>query len=137
MLHFEKKLFSASIATRWGDQDIYGHINNVAYFRYMEEARVQWYASIGYPVNATDNGPVIAHTECQYLRAIEYPNTVICHCYLGDISKTSFTILHQLTTASEPGAIFTKAKVQNVWFDMHREKPTAIPDKLRQYLTSV
>lgn len=31
----------------WGDMDANGHVNNVEYFRYMENARVEYYRRIG------------------------------------------------------------------------------------------
>ncbi|MDX1819094.1 MAG: acyl-CoA thioesterase, partial [Marinobacter sp.] len=31
---------------RWGDMDAYGHANNTVYFRFFEEARINWLASL-------------------------------------------------------------------------------------------
>ena len=44
---FKKQVFSTRIALRRGDIDDAGHVNNVNYFRFMEEARLAWYATLG------------------------------------------------------------------------------------------
>jgi acyl-ACP thioesterase len=33
---------------RWGDMDFYGHVNNTVYFRYFEQARVEWLEQAGF-----------------------------------------------------------------------------------------
>ena len=36
------------IPIRWGDMDAYGHVNNTVYFRYMEQARVEYLEQLGF-----------------------------------------------------------------------------------------
>jgi len=36
-------LHTAHIPVRWGDMDSYGHVNNILYMQYLEEARVAWF----------------------------------------------------------------------------------------------
>jgi hypothetical protein len=36
---------------RWGDMDFYGHVNNTVYFRYFEQARVEWLEQAGFAVS--------------------------------------------------------------------------------------
>ncbi len=45
---------------RWGDMDAYGHLNNTIYFRYFEEVRIKYMASVGF---ATGSSPEIAGHE--------------------------------------------------------------------------
>ena len=43
----ERKLAHVErIAIRWGDMDAMGHVNNIYYFRYMEQARIAWFESL-------------------------------------------------------------------------------------------
>ena len=45
---------------RWGDMDALGHVNNTVYFRYMEQARIEWlYAHREGGSHAGGTGPVI------------------------------------------------------------------------------
>ena len=42
MEHKKKLIHVTTMPIRWGDMDAYGHVNNTIYFRYMEQARVEW-----------------------------------------------------------------------------------------------
>ena len=42
MEHCRKLIHITKMPIRWGDMDAYGHVNNTIYFRYMEQARVEW-----------------------------------------------------------------------------------------------
>ena len=45
MEHPRKLVLTSLQPIRWGDQDAMGHVNNTIYFRFMEQARVEWLAS--------------------------------------------------------------------------------------------
>ena len=52
---------------RWGDMDFYGHVNNTVYFRYFEQARVEWLEQAGFAVSPeAETGAVIM--ACEQLR---------------------------------------------------------------------
>ena len=42
----KKQVHEMVIPIRWGDMDAMGHVNNTVYFRYMEQARIEWLESI-------------------------------------------------------------------------------------------
>lgn len=46
----KKWVHTTLIPIRWGDMDAYGHVNNTVYFRYMEQARVEWIEAMRIPV---------------------------------------------------------------------------------------
>ena len=72
----EDKIFvhEARFALEWGDMDALGHVNNAAYFRYMENARVGWMYAIG---ARPDRGN--ANTELSRAES----NAVSCPCTYG------------------------------------------------------
>ena len=45
------------IDMRWSDMDALGHLNNVNYFRYLEQVRVEWLDSLGLSINPDGIGP--------------------------------------------------------------------------------
>jgi hypothetical protein len=45
------------IPIRWGDMDAYGHVNNTIYFRYMEQARVEFLERLGFRSGRTVRRP--------------------------------------------------------------------------------
>jgi acyl-CoA thioester hydrolase len=129
-------IFETQIPTRWGDQDSYAHINNAVYFRLFEEARVQWLAELGLRVEASGDGPVIAHTEASYFRPIEYPSTVICRCYTAEPGNSSLPFYHALSTTDAPDTIFTTGFVRIVWINHLSGKPVPLPVPVRQAVLS-
>lgn len=48
MEHKHKLIYATILPVRWGDMDAMNHVNNTVYFRYMEQARIEWLESLGY-----------------------------------------------------------------------------------------
>src|SRR5258708_31961553 len=66
-----------SITTRWMDNDVYGHVNNVVYYSYFDTVVNQYLIEAG----ALDikNSPVIGlvvETQCRYFAPIAFPHRV-------------------------------------------------------------
>src|ERR1700679_1275977 len=61
----------------WGDQDAFGHVNNNAYFRWFESARIAYSERIGLLdlFRAKRIGPILASISCDYRRQINFPDT--------------------------------------------------------------
>jgi acyl-CoA thioester hydrolase len=125
--------FICEIPTRWADQDIYHHINNVSYFRYFEEARVRWFEQLGLPIAVEGNdasGPVIVHTSATYLKPILYPAVILVRCYVGEPGRSSFPMYHTLSTTTDPDTVYTEGFVKTVWINHASGKSVPLPEKL-------
>src|SRR5881396_95323 len=56
-----------SLPVQWGDQDAFGHVNNVVYFRWMESARIEYFRQAA--IGSTSNqgvGPILASLKCDF-----------------------------------------------------------------------
>src|SRR4051812_1913080 len=62
----------------WGDMDAYQHVNNVVYFRYFENARLEYLRRLGWSdlKEATGLGPILAATQARFRRALTYPDAI-------------------------------------------------------------
>ncbi len=70
---------------RWGDMDALGHVNNTVYFRYLEQARIEWIYGLHAEGEAYDRiGPVIVNASCTFLEPLVYPGEIEVRMYLGD-----------------------------------------------------
>lgn len=88
-------VFETDIAMRWADSDMLRHLNNTGYFRFMEEARIQFLAAAG--LSATDaDGNVVAHCSCDFLHPITYPATIRVRLTAQKIGRTSLTQYNEL-----------------------------------------
>ena len=75
MEHKKKLIHVTTMPIRWGDMDAYGHVNNTVYFRYMEQARVEWIEDMKVQVRPGGDGPVIINASCTFLIPMNYPGT--------------------------------------------------------------
>src|SRR5437868_10202301 len=87
-----------TLPVQWGDQDAFGHVNNVVYFRWFESARIAYGNRIGLAdLKATQNiGPILAAIACNYRRQLNYPDTVQVGARITRIGRSSMTMDHLL-----------------------------------------
>lgn len=65
------------LGTRWADNDIYGHINNVVYYAYMDSAVNRFLIEEGgLDINAGDIVGFVVSSGCDYLKPAAYPDTL-------------------------------------------------------------
>src|SRR5438552_8144311 len=77
---YRKLVHSTRMPIRWGDMDAMGHVNNTVYFRYMEQARIDWVYAFaqgeGRGAYAGD-GPLIVNARCTFFAPLTYPGEEI------------------------------------------------------------
>ena len=86
-------------AMRWSDMDAYGHVNNVVYLTYLEEARVDMLFALGsdHGDKALSEGVLVAHHEIDYKRPLVYhPRGVDIELWVGAIKGASFEIRYEV-----------------------------------------
>ena len=89
MEHKKKLIHVTKMPIRWGDMDAYGHVNNTVYFRYMEQARVEWIEDMQVPVRPGGAGPVIINASCTFLIPMNYPGMVEVRTFTGPPGRSS------------------------------------------------
>lgn len=119
-----------SMPLRWGDMDAYGHANNTVYFRFFEEARITWLASLELGAENAPDGPVIIKTSATFLKELAHPATVEVKTYADKAGNTSLDTYHTLTD-TVTGALYAEGYAKIVWFDRAKRTSMALPDKLR------
>ena len=76
---------------RWGDMDAFQHVNNTLYFRYMEQARLEWLFALHARIGAMDPdvGAVIVNASCDFLLPLVYPADIEVRMFLGKPGRSS------------------------------------------------
>lgn len=129
-------LHTTSIPVRWGDMDAYAHVNNTVYFRYCEQARVEWVEALGFQVlSEAGQGPVIINAACTFLVPITYPATVIVKLYAGDPGRSSVMTWYEILVEGDD-RIFAEGSAKVVWMDHETGRSVPIPDELRHTLAA-
>ena len=121
-----------AIPVQWGDQDSFGHVNNVVHFRWMESARIAYFATL-LPGTATTNqgvGPILASIKCDFRRQLQYPDTIQVSASITRIGRTSLTMVHRVYSEQQR-AIVSEGDSVLVMFDYIAQKPTPVPDAVR------
>ena len=113
---------------RWGDMDALGHVNNTVYFRYMEQARVEWLAAQqphGEPFGR--DGIVIINASCTFLEPLVYPGDLEVKMFLGDPGRTSVGSYYDICKA---GRRYAEGAAKIVWIDMASGRPQPLPERI-------
>ena len=110
--------FTVDIPMRWGDMDALAHLNNAAYFRLMEEARVQMMhrSGLAFPPGT---GIVLAHVSCDFLRPMTYPAQVRVKHTVVRLGRSSAELTLDLSRADDAQAdTCARARTDLVWMDL-------------------
>ncbi|WP_296270447.1 acyl-CoA thioesterase [Pseudomonas sp. UBA6323] len=127
----ETLLHTAHIPVRWGDMDSYGHVNNIIYMQYLEEARVAWFELVGVAMSNVPFGPVVLQTQHTYLKPVVYPATVVVQLRAGVVGRSSLVIEHRLSTVEDPLTSYGEGYCKLVWVDHDSGKSVALPEHVR------
>lgn len=133
--HPEDRLlvYQLEIPIRWGDMDAMGHVNNTVYFRYMEQTRISWFETLGFPAETrAGQGMLVINAHCTFVRQLEYPGTVLCRHYVGALGRSSFQTYVDMSRTDDPGNVFAYGGAKGVWVDYAQQKSLPMPNEVRQ-----
>jgi acyl-CoA thioester hydrolase len=117
----------------WGDMDSYAHVNNVVYFRYFENARVEYFRRIGWweYLEQTGIGPIVGSTNARFRRPVKYPDTLRAGAKVISFGTDRFTIRHVLVSRTT-GEMVTEGEAVVVCIDYRSNAKVVVPDVLRR-----
>src|SRR5688572_23565274 len=115
---------------RWGEMDALGHMNNVSYFRYFEQARISWFDSLGIRYAPGAQGPILGTINCRFVAPAVYPADIEVTTYIGKPGRSSFGMFHEMFLADRPDVLFAQSEATMVWIDVSDGKSRPLPDWL-------
>ena len=122
--------FRTPIHLRWSDLDAFNHINNARYLTFLEQARIEWFATIGEDWVTDTAAPVVASATLNFKRPIEYPADVFVELFTERLGNTSVVIGHRIVAAD--GTLHCDGHVVAVWVERRSGKPTPLPAAVRR-----
>ena len=129
----EKKFVHESIIPiRWGDMDALGHVNNAVYFRYIEQARINWLDSFGLSFSKDDQGVVVVNAFCNFLKQITYPGELLVKTYIANPSRVGVDTFNVMSLTSDPDTIYASGGATMVWVDFKAQKAAAWPAEFKE-----
>lgn len=126
-----------SLATRWMDNDLYGHVNNVVYYSYFDTVVNRYLIDEG--VLSLEQSPVIGlvvETGCQYFGPVTFPDTVhaglrVAHIGTSSVRYEIGIFRNEEETAAAQGHFI------HVYVERETRKPTPLPVELRSALEKI
>ncbi len=121
-----------TLPVQWGEQDLYGHVNNTVHFRWFETARIAYLERIGLAELMEHHkiGPILAAIECNYRRQLKYPDTIYVGAKVTRLGRTSVTMLNAIFSRQQ-NALIADGESTIVTFHYHSQKPIPIPQEIR------
>jgi len=119
---------------QWGDQDLFGHVNNTVYFRWFESARVDYLNRLGLARLHGDeaHGPILAHVGCNFRRQLEFPDTVRIGTRVRRMGHSSLTVEQAVWSTTKNLLLVAEGPSTIVLFDYRAQKPIRVPDDIRR-----
>jgi acyl-CoA thioester hydrolase len=129
MNHFPVKL---PLRIDWSEMDLFGHVNNVAYFKYIQASRVNyWEVTMLTDIFSESKiGPILLSTSCQFIKPLHYPGNIVVEAHMEFIKNTSFGIHHRI--CNEQNEIAAEAHDVIVNFDFNKNEKTPVSDAFRK-----
>lgn len=128
-----KPLHVELIPIRWRDMDALGHVNNMLFFGYMEDARNKWLGDMRPIFQAEGVDTVIASASCNYHKPFVYPGTVEVKIFVTRIGNTSVTTQYEMRLQHED-TLYADGTGVLVWINMSTGKAARVPDVIRAHL---
>jgi acyl-CoA thioester hydrolase len=119
---------------RWADMDAFGHVNNVTFLRYLEEARIDFMfqASPAEDDVSFSGGAVVARHEIDYLRPLVHRHEpVTVETWVSDITAASMTVKYEVR---DEGTLYARASTVVVPYNLAEQRPRRITAEEKAYL---
>lgn len=125
------KTYTCEMEVRWADFDRLGHVNNVKYFEYAQEARIKFVAScLAEMFGRDESRSVVRKYDMEYLRPYDdLTEPLHIDVDVVHIGRTSYTIRHTMRNAAD--VVFAIATAVLVNFDPMTGKAIPLADEVR------
>jgi acyl-CoA thioester hydrolase len=127
-----------TLPVQWGDQDAFGHVNNVIYFRWLESARIEYFrqAGLGAMMSNQGAGPILASVKCDFRRQLTYPDTLLISASIASIGRTSLKMVHLVYSAAQK-EVAAEGDSIIVMFDYTSQRPILVADDIRARINTL
>ena len=125
------------IATRWMDNDHYGHVNNVAYYSFFDTA-VNGYLieATGVDIRELAAIGIVAESSCRFFSPVSFPDVIHAGLGIERIGARSVVYTIALFRNDEDEAC-ALGRFVHVYVDRNSRRPVEIPTEIRKVVESL
>ena len=122
----------------WGHMDSFGHVNNVVYFHYFENARVGWLTKVGWFALKETNGmgPIVASTAAKFRKPLTYPDRIHIGVKVTEILTDRVTV-EQILVSEKWAAVAAEGPAVVVNYDYRTGAKAGLPGELVNAIRSM
>jgi acyl-CoA thioester hydrolase len=122
----------------WGEMDSYRHVNNVVYFRYFENARLEYFRRLNWfeYEKETGIGPILASTQARFRKPLTYPDTVSSAVRVSSLADDRFT-MDYLVVSHRLNAVATEGQGIIVAYHYREGRKVSLTDELRRRIAEL
>ena len=127
-----------TVAVQWGDQDAFGHVNNVVYFRWFESNRMEYATRCGLAdaPRESELAPILASISCNYRLQVRHPDFLYIGGRMTRIGTSSMTVQHAIYSQQQQKLVADGESVM-VLFDYQTQQSRPVPAALRRAVESL
>ena len=126
-----------TITTRWMDNDVYRHVNNVVYYSYFDTAVNEYLMRQGLlDLEASPVVSLVVDTGCQFFSPIAFPDVVHCGLRVAQLGTSSVRYEIGIFRNDEPLAA-AQGHFVHVACDRQTQRPVAMPAAMRSALAAL
>jgi acyl-CoA thioester hydrolase len=133
----ERYLHFLAVPSRWMDNDVYGHVNNVVYYSYFDTVVNGYLISSG--ALDIEKSPVIGlvvETQCRYFKPITFPDAVHAGLRVARLGSSSVRYEIGIFRNDEETAA-AQGHFVHVYVDRESRRPTTLPLEMREALERI
>jgi acyl-CoA thioester hydrolase len=122
----------------WGEMDSYRHVNNVVYFRYFENARLEYFRRLDWfeYERQTGVGPILSKTDARFRKPLAYPDRISIGARIATIGEDRLT-MDYLLVSHELGDVGAEGHGTIVTYNYAEGKKTSVPAELRRRIVEL
>lgn len=131
MTEIEEFAVTVEREVSWGQMDTFQHVNNVQYFRFFEDARIEYFKRMEIYDPETDGAfadvaPILANTSCKFLAPVTYPDRLRIGARVIEVDADRFAMEYAIES-EKAGGIVTVGSAQVVTFDYETGSKVDVP----------
>ncbi len=127
-----------TIGTRWSDNDMYGHVNNVVYYGWFDTAvNGLLIERRAIDIHAGSIIGLVIETQCNYFAPLAFPESVVAGIRVAHVGSSSVRYEVAIFPADADLPCAAKGHFIHVYVDRTTRKPTALPSTLLSVLETL
>jgi len=124
-------------ATRWADNDAYGHVNNTIYYQWFDSAVNSWLVEQGM-LDIADGDPIclVVETRCIYFAPLAFPEQAEVGFAVAELGRSSIRYRIGVFRKGQESAR-AQGEFVHVVVDRRKRRPVEIPEEWRVKLRAI